>query len=164
MNNIMKTLGFGMFVFIVTVFGNDVWGMKFTPSRHTTSAKIYAETIRPLSGESLTILQQKASEVGEFTKEKIKLSPENRVYIPITKKNLQDTMFTFRYGNEVATLMLQFEEQSKFARFFNIRPRPENAKNFILSAYGPYGIFGRHFLNPESAAVEAIKEIFRSAR
>lgn len=164
MNNIMKTLDFGMFVFIVTVFGNDVFGMKFTPSSRAASVISCAEVIRPLSKESLNVLQKKSSEADAGIKEKIRLVPNNRIHIPITKKNLHDMIFTFRYGNEIATLMLQFEEQSKLAKFFNIRPRPENAKNFILSAYGPYGVFGRHFLDPNSIAAEAVKEIFRSLR
>lgn len=164
MNSINKVLAFIAFG-VIAPYSNTVIGMQTENNSKTLSEKTDFRVLRPLSKESFDFLNTKNADVNLEDNEldAMKIYPWGR-HIPLTKDSLSCGLFSFEFGNEVATLITVFDRSSILDQVIPGRLRPYNARTFVITSYGENALNRRYFFDPDSFGVRKIKEIFRNVK
>lgn len=164
MNIINKVLAFIVFG-VIAPYSSIAVGMQTENKNKILSEKASFRDLRPLSKESFDFLNTKNADVNleDNELEAMKIYPWGR-HTPLTKDSLSCGLFSFEFGNEVATLITVFDRSSILDQVIPGRLRPYNARTFVITSYGENALNRRYFLDPDSFGVRKIKEIFRNVK
>lgn len=155
--DVMKTTVKALFFCSTIICSSAAIAMQPFEKSQDTLEKNELYDIRPLSEESFTFLNKNSSDIPEDDQNIIKISPWNRFNAPLTKKGLHNGLYSFRFKNEIGTLITVLSQS-------NWTSDTKKSPIFILTSYGKNALNRRCHLNSNSFAVKKIKEIFNNVK